>query len=160
MISAGSSTDPRATAANAPMPAASIAARSITSTVTPGSSTARAARAVGVRTFAGRFCRSRARLTAAATSAAAEAAPPTSWCADSTSASRPDSSAALNSVYVYDDSSVPSTSPPTTASETWCGTSHASVRAPSSRARPTTEAAAIRARSASNSPRAPSPATM
>ena len=62
--------EPRATAANAPIPAASIPARSSTSTVTPRSSAARAASAVGRHHVGRLFCRSRAALTASATTAA------------------------------------------------------------------------------------------
>ena len=146
------------------MPAASIPAPSMISTATPSSAWARSASAVGVSTFPGRFWRSRARLTAATTVAAWAAAALTSWWAERSRASRPAGSSSspefLNSRYVYAASSVPSTSPPTCASETWCGTSQQSVLVPSSLARDTTPAAATRARSGSKAERAPSPATM
>ena len=78
------------------MPAASIARRSSTSTVTPSSERACSASAVGVIALAGAFWRSRAELTASATSAASTAGVATSWCEETISVSTPaPSSAAL-----------------------------------------------------------------
>jgi hypothetical protein len=85
-MSCGSSSLPRATPANAPMPAASISARPIVSTLTPSRSAARArarsASLVGVMSLAGAFWRSRAALTAVAIAAARPTASPTSWWAE------------------------------------------------------------------------------
>ena len=100
VISCGSWSAPCAIAANAPMPAASISARPITSTCTPSSSRARAASASGVSVFAGALPRSRARLAASAPARPASTDAATSWWAETTSASGARSSpgSLLNSV--------------------------------------------------------------
>ena len=88
MISRGSSWLPRATPANAPMPAASISARPIVSTVEPADLGGELVRALGQRASAssrcpGAFWRSRAAFAAVAITAARPTASETSWCAES-----------------------------------------------------------------------------
>ena len=92
VISCGSSCAPRATAANAPMPAASIPSRPSDSALRPSSSAAssaaRSASREGVRSLAGAFWRSRAALAAVAMASARITAADTSWWADSASCIR------------------------------------------------------------------------
>ena len=75
------------------MPAASISARPMTSSVSvsclPAISRARSASAVGVRSLAGRFWRSRVRLTDSPTTRPVSTGPATSWWAETISSATP-----------------------------------------------------------------------
>jgi hypothetical protein len=88
-MSAGSLWAPWATAPNAPIPCSARKSRPKTSTSTPASARARSARAAGVMSLAGVFCRSRAAFWASATTAAASTGADTSWWALTASDSRP-----------------------------------------------------------------------
>ena len=68
-MTAGSWSEPWATARNAPMPCSAIHSRPWTSTSTPSISRARSASALGVRSLAGVSCSSRAKFCASAPTA-------------------------------------------------------------------------------------------
>jgi hypothetical protein len=89
VIRRGSTPAPDAIAPNAPMSAAAISRGPQISASTPGSAAARSASAAGVIALAGALPRSRARLAAAAPTAAASTADETSWCAETISAPGP-----------------------------------------------------------------------
>ena len=160
VISCGSWPAPWATAANAPMPAASISARPITSTCTPSSSRARCRQRLG-RERVGR----RVAEVARAVGGLGAGAPGLDRRGDvvvrGDDQRRGRAVLARLALEVACSGRRPAACPrparrrPRRA--TLCGSSQQSVRAPSSRARPSATAAAIRARSASKSSRAPSP---